>query len=148
MKNKDVIQKVVLGGVLIKNNKVLIVQRNQNEKVFPGLWELPSGKKENLETADQALIREIKEEINLNVDPIFPFNVFNYQIEKKDIINDTTQINFFVKAIDDISKIKLSQEHQKYEWIKLNELKQYDISPATKKVIKKAFKLMSLIKLS
>lgn len=49
MITKNIIQKVVVGGVIFNDDKVLIVQRNSNEDIFPDLWELPSGKKEDLE---------------------------------------------------------------------------------------------------
>lgn len=46
---KPIIQKVVAGGIIISNSKVLIVQRAADEEVYPNLWEVPSGKKEPME---------------------------------------------------------------------------------------------------
>lgn len=143
--DKNVIQKVVLGGVIVNDNKILIVQRDKNEKIYPGLWELPSGKKEDLETAQDALIREIKEEVGLNIIPIMPFNVFNYQIEKTDIIKDSTQINYLVQLVDNNIVVKLSEEHQDYKWISETDIDLYEISDSTKNVIKEAFKTNKLI---
>ncbi len=140
MTDKNIVQKVVLGGVIIEDNKILILQRNMNEDIYPGLWELPSGKKENLETAEIALIRELKEETGLEVEPIIPFDVFNYQIEKTDIIKDSTQINYLVKNKSEL-KVILSDEHQDYKWISQNEINFYNLSDSTKNVIEKAFKL-------
>lgn len=147
MSNKNVIQKVVLGGVVIKDNKILIVQRNMNEDIFPGLWELPSGKKEDLETAEASLIREVKEETGLDVMPIIPFNVFNYQIEKIDVIKDSTQINYLVKPVNDQDKLNviLSDEHQDYKWVGINEMDAYNLSDSTKLVLKQAFKMAPMI---
>lgn len=137
--NKKIITKVVLGAVIINNNKVLILQRNKNEDIFPNMWELPSGKKEALETSEKSLLREIKEETGLNVEIIQPISVFDYQIEKPDEIRDSTQINFLVKAKNKINVI-LSEEHQNFAWINKNEIKKYHISEATHEVIMKAFK--------
>ena len=86
MNHKTIIQKIVLGGVIIKNNKVLILQRNKDEDIFPNMWELPSGKKEPLETSENSLIREIKEETGLDIKIAMPFFVFDYQIEKPEEI--------------------------------------------------------------
>lgn len=44
---KQIIQKVVAGGIIIQDSKVLIVQRSSNEEAYPNLWEVPSGKKEH-----------------------------------------------------------------------------------------------------
>lgn len=67
MTQKQVIQKIVLGGVVIKDGKILILQRHENEEIYPGMWELPSGRRELLEPSDDSLIREIKEEAGIDV---------------------------------------------------------------------------------
>jgi len=139
MNTKNIIQKVVVGGVIFNDNKILIVQRNSNEDIFPNLWELPSGKKEDLEIANDALIREIFEETNIKVQIVMPFDVFNYQIEKPDVIKDSTQINYLVKPENNF-EVKLSSEHQKFAWVNETEINNYNISDSTKNVIKKAFK--------
>lgn len=133
--------------MVIKDNKILIVQRNMKEDIFPGLWELPSGKKEDLETAEASLIREVKEETGLDIIPIIPFNVFNYQIEKIDVIKDSTQINYLVKPVNDQDKLNviLSDEHQDYKWVGIDEIDVYNLSNSTKLVLKKAFKMAPVI---
>jgi len=142
MSDKKVVQKVVLGGVVFsKEHKFLIMQRNENEDIYPGLWELPSGKKEELEEAEASLLREIKEEAGVDVEIVVPVSVFNYQIEKPDEIRDSTQINFLVK-IKDGQEVHISEEHQNYAWVDKDELNKYGISDATKKVLLKAFELL------
>ncbi len=54
-------------GVIHKGEKVLITQRKP-EGLLGGLWEFPGGKVKDGETDEQACIREIKEEVNLNVE--------------------------------------------------------------------------------
>lgn len=53
-------------GVVFKNNRVLITQRKA-DGLLGGLWEFPGGKIRDGESAQAACIREIKEEVNLNV---------------------------------------------------------------------------------
>ncbi len=142
MNNKKIVQKIVSGGVVVnKNKKILILQRNKKEDIFPNMWELPSGKKELLEETENCLLREIKEETGLDVEIIIPFSVFDYQIEKSGEIRDTTQINFLVKVINK-GVVKLSPEHQNFAWISKDEIEQYQLSEATKRVISKAFELI------
>ncbi len=145
MKQKPIVQKVVLAAVIVKGNKVLILQRSKNEDVFPNMWELPSGKKEPLEECKNSLRREVKEETGLEIKIIMPFFVFNYQIEKSDEIRDSTQINFLAK-IKGNQKIKLSPEHQNFAWVSKKELHKYNLSKETKQVIKKAFELIEKLK--
>jgi A/G-specific adenine glycosylase len=54
-------------GVVFKNDRVLITRRKA-EGLLGGLWEFPGGKIRVGESAQAACIREIKEEVNLNVD--------------------------------------------------------------------------------
>lgn len=136
---KPIIQKIVLGGAVINDNKILILQRSDQEKVYPGMWELPSGKKEPLEDWEQCLNREIKEETGLDVKVLLPVSIFNYIIEKEKEIRDTTQINFLTAPVAPSQKVKLSQEHSNYYWITKDEIDSYYISDQTKMVIKKAF---------
>jgi len=49
---KKIVQKIVLGGVVIKDGKILILQRHKDEDVYPNMWELPSGKREPLEPSE------------------------------------------------------------------------------------------------
>ncbi len=145
--NKNIIQKIVLAGVITKNDKILILQRNKNEGIYPNMWELPSGKRESLESSEDSLRREIMEETGLNIEIIMPFSVFDYQIKKQNEIRDSTQINFLVKPADG-SEVKLSPEHQTFAWINKNEINKYNLTKKTKKVLEKAFELIVLLKLN
>lgn len=140
--NKKIIQKIVLGGVVMKEGKVLILQRHRNEDIYPNMWELPSGKRDPLEPSENSLIREVKEETGLDVKIMMPFSVFDYQIEKPNEIRDSTQINFLVTPVND-KDVVLSEEHQEFAWITREEIDKYDITEATKSVIRKAFEIIS-----
>lgn len=140
--NKKIIQKIVLGGVVIKDGKVLILQRHKNEDVYPNMWELPSGKRDPLEPSENSLMREVREETGLDIKIMMPFSVFDYQIEKPDEIRDSTQINFLVTPVND-KEVVLSEEHQAFVWITKKEIDEYNLTEATKSVIQKAFEVIS-----
>jgi len=146
-KDKTIIQKVVLGAVIFYKDKVLIIQRSANEDVLPNLWELPSGKKENLEDAQDSLKREIMEETGIEIEPIMPFDIFNYQVKKEDLIKDSTQINYLVRPVNSTNKpqVKISSEHQNYAWIRLDQLDKFNLTGSVKQVIKKAFSVNKLL---
>ena len=57
---------IALMALVNEKNEVLISLR-KNKKEFDGCWEYPGGKVEKNETLEQAVIREIKEEINLEI---------------------------------------------------------------------------------
>ena len=56
---------LVVAGVIINNNKVLISKRPEG-KHLSNLWEFPGGKIETGETPESALIRELREELNID----------------------------------------------------------------------------------
>ena len=59
-------QVIALLSLLNEKNEVLISLR-KNRANYNGYWEYPGGKVEKGETTDQALAREIKEELDLNI---------------------------------------------------------------------------------
>ena len=56
----------VVGAVVVSAGKVLCVQRGP-DGALPGLWEFPGGKIESGETPQEALVREIQEELRCEV---------------------------------------------------------------------------------
>ncbi len=141
MSDKKVIQRVVAGGVIVSDGKVLILQRHSRESTYPDMWELPSGRRGYLEPTEQCLIREVREEAGLSVRRAVPFSVFDYVIEKADEVRDSTQINFLV-TVAEPPEVTLSAEHQNYAWAGPAELDSYNLTDETKKVIREAFELL------
>jgi 8-oxo-dGTP diphosphatase len=135
---KPIIQKVVAGGIIIKDSKVLIIQRAANEEAYPNLWEVPSGKKEPMEKIEDTALREVHEETGLKTKIIKVADVFNFSVEKTDEIRDVTQINFLLELSEE-SEVKLSAEHQNFAWVTEDELIKYNLSKETKNSIKMAF---------
>lgn len=134
MTGKPIVQQAVLAGVIVRNARALILQRSEDEDVYPGLWELPSGKKEPLEDPLEALVREVLEETSLQAAPIAPVSIFGYVIEKETEIRDTVQINFLMH-VNDASCLRMSTEHQDAAWVSLEELDSYEMSKDTKQAI-------------
>ena len=55
----------VVAAVIRKENKIFVTQRGYGE--FKDKWEFPGGKVEAGETSEQALVREIKEELDTQI---------------------------------------------------------------------------------
>jgi len=64
------LQKILAAsGIILKDKKILLIKRSNYTKIFPGYWACPGGRAEAGETAEQNVIREVKEEVNLNFKP-------------------------------------------------------------------------------
>lgn len=59
---------VAAAALIDSEGRILITQRPQH-KALGGLWEFPGGKVELGEAPEHALVRELKEELDLNVEP-------------------------------------------------------------------------------
>lgn len=135
---KKIVEKIAVGGIIIQNGKVLILQRGSDDNYLPSLWEIPSGKREPSEKTVDACEREVEEETGLKVKVGNQIGIFKYKVEKPEQIRDVTQINFLVKPVGE-SGVKLSSEHQNFAWIREDEIDKYNITKETKEIIRKAF---------
>ncbi len=138
---KPVVQKIVLAGAVAYQGRILVLQRSEDDESYPGLWEMPSGKREPLESSLDALQRELREETGIEVEPLIPVSLFEFVIEKENEIRDVTQINYLVKATIR-PDVKLSSEHQDFSWISPEEIGHYNFSNETREAITTVFKLL------
>ncbi len=137
---KEKEQKVIVGAIIHKEGKFLIVKRAMNDKIFPGKWELPSGRIEFGEKPEDAIRREVKEETDLDTEDIEYFNIRSYvfetRVDGKNIIRHNIDIAYLIKPKD--SKVKLSDEHEDFCWIDSSSIKNYDTFKEIADLIKKA----------
>ena len=133
---KDGIQKLVVGAVIYKNSKFLLLERVLSDSMG-GLVELPSGTVDTDESLLTALAREIQEETGLLVTSVLEYlGCFDYTSSSGE---RTRQFNFFVEV--EVGEIKLSPtEHQAYHLVALSDVAftTLNISDATKEILKTA----------
>lgn len=116
----------VVAGIIYKDNKFLIAQRNL-KKAQGGLWEFPGGKVEKGETYEEALIREIREEFNadIEVEEYVGENIHHYPEKNIKLI--------FYKAKLLSNNIELI-EHEDFRWITKQEKNEFKFAGADEKV--------------
>ena len=86
------IQKIVVSGILVNNDKVLISKRPMTKKIAPGKYHLPGGHVEFGEMPEDALKREFLEEFSLPIEVVKVIDIFSYQESDSHTVGISYQI--------------------------------------------------------
>lgn len=124
---------VAVGVIFNEHNQVLLAKRPDNLHQG-GKWEFPGGKVENSETTSQALIRELKEEVNLNVISTTPLMTISHDYPDKQVLLD-------IHTVKDFSGTPEGLEGQPITWSDIETLKDYDFPEANTPIIEKLLSL-------
>ena len=119
-------------GVIKNNNEeILIVKRHPKLKTDPEMWELPGGKVEDGEYFTKALVREIKEEVNLDCEVGDLCEAVQNDYSNK----RTVQLYMHLDNVN--GDVKISEEHTEFMWASIDMLKSLEISTSLKKMLEK-----------
>tara|TARA_B100000902_G_scaffold394690_1_gene451530 strand:- start:1383 stop:2387 length:1005 start_codon:yes stop_codon:yes gene_type:complete len=121
---------VVAGIIRNEDQKILVAKRDLNQP-HPGKWEFPGGKLNINESNEDALKREIFEELNLDIQLISDCASISHLYEEYFV--NLNSINAIIK--DDSDKIKLNV-HEEIMWVREEELSEFDWLEANKKLVK------------
>lgn len=101
----------VVGAIIKRGNDILIAQRKKGD--LAGLWEFPGGKIEVGETPEQALIREIKEEMEVDIQVNEYITTAEYNYPTFSLHMDC----FLCSLTDEISNLN---DHTAIQWIPIS----------------------------
>jgi len=98
--------------VLNADRKILFLKRTAHEEGEAPVWDLPGGGLEFGEAPEQGLRRELQEEVGLTVGRIVPLKVWSFC---PNALKQVVGVTYLVE--DPQGEIKLSHEHNAYEWM-------------------------------
>ena len=111
------------------DGRILLTQRPEG-KSMAGLWEFPGGKIEAGETPEQALIRELDEELGINTwaSCLAPLTFASHSYEDFHLVMP-------LFACRKWEGIPYGKEGQNLKWVRPNQLRDYPMPPADEPII-------------
>ena len=113
----------VVGAIIENENNEILCALRSKDMSQPCLWEFPGGKIEAGETLGDAIVREIKEELDCDIEFISLFNDNTHEYENI-IVN---LITLKCKLVNGIPK---ASEHAKLLWLPIDYLETLTWAPA------------------
>lgn len=127
--NKDI---EVVAAVIVKDESILATQRGYGE--FKGKWEFPGGKIQDNETKEEALIREIKEELNADINVEKYLTTVEYDYPNFHLIMHT-YICSLINNVEFVYHNSGELEHENMVWLDEEDLDLLDWLPADIEII-------------
>lgn len=117
----------VVAGIIVRDGRFLAARRSASMQ-WSGFWEFPGGKVEAGESLDQALRRELKEELSIAIDA---FSL--WKVKKKTCTQGA--IRLFFHLVTDFSGTPTPREGQALAWMTCEEARAYAFLPADTEIL-------------
>ncbi len=117
-------------GVIENSTQQILLAKRHEHLHQGGKWEFPGGKVELAETTSQALIRELKEEVDLDVLSTTPMMEIHHDYGDKKVILD-------IHWVKDFSGTAKGLEGQAVKWVAKQDLVNFEFPAANKAIVDK-----------
>ena len=121
---------LVVSIALIDNQDQILISKRPPKKHLSGFWEFPGGKVEKNETPENAIIREVKEELNVDINNkcIAPLSFSEFDYKEFQLL----LLLYVCRRWEGEPK---SMEKNEIKWVKANMLRQFKMPPADDSLI-------------
>ena len=140
MEEKRIIH--VVAAVIKKNDLILATQRGYGE--FKGMWEFPGGKIEEGENLEEALVREINEELGTIVDVEKYLCTVNYDYPNFHLIMDTFICSLKDDKLNMVYHNDNELEHEDYKWLTIKNIEEVNWLPADIEIVNELKKISTI----
>lgn len=134
-------QRTIVCSLIQNDGAYLLCKMADDRGVFPGQWAISGGGVEPGERIEEALRREIREELGeqLLLTEITPWT-FSDDIRTKTYADGRKEEIYMIYLIFDCVSanrdVKINEEFQDYAWVKPEDLVHYDLNVATRKTLR------------
>lgn len=107
-----------IGSLIVNENdgKYLILKRSPQKDFAAGAWECVTGRVEQGEGFEEALRREVREELDVEVRPLFIIGTTHFYRGPKRPENELIGI-VYCCTCPDLTRLRLSHEHSECRWV-------------------------------
>ncbi|QMD51977.1 nucleoside triphosphatase NudI [Citrobacter sp. RHB35-C21] len=133
-------QRTIVCPLIQNDGCYLLCKMADDRGVFPGQWALSGGGVEPGERIEEALRREVREELGeqLVLSDITPWT-FSDDVRTKTYADGSQEEIYMIYLIFDCvaanREVKINEEFQAFAWIKAEDLGSYDLNIATRKTL-------------
>ncbi|WP_444911373.1 8-oxo-dGTP diphosphatase MutT [Microbulbifer sp. JMSA004] len=115
-------------GVVTRGDGKILIARRPDHLHMGGRWEFPGGKVEAGESVQEALYRELLEEVAIEVQELQPLVEIRHDYPEKTVLLDTWQVTQFTGEA-------LGREQQEIKWVSAGELDKFHFPDANQAII-------------
>jgi mutator protein MutT len=128
-----------VGAVVFYDHQVLLVRRKVDP--YAGRWSIPGGAIELGERAREALVREVREECGVDVEPLVVVDVYD------NIVEDGGTVKYHYVVIDYLSRYvsgtpRAGSDVDQSRWIAISDLDRYEMTPLALSAIERGLGMM------
>lgn len=142
--DKQIVQRIATKALIVNPEQQILILREADtykEGTNVGRYHLPGGRLNPGEAFMDGLKREVAEETGLTIKIGRPIYVGEWRPTIKGVPNQIVAMYFICKTQN--SKVRLSDEHDKYVWITPNQAKIYDLMSPVQEVINEYTKTLN-----
>ncbi|WHI52259.1 8-oxo-dGTP diphosphatase MutT [Microbulbifer sp. MLAF003] len=115
-------------GVVSRDDGKILIARRPDHLHMGGRWEFPGGKVEEGESVQQALSRELREEVAIEITELTPLVEIRHEYPEKTVLLDTWQVTAFTGEA-------MGREGQETAWVAVQELDNFQFPDANQAII-------------
>jgi 8-oxo-dGTP diphosphatase len=128
---------VGVGGVVVGDGRVLLIRRGKPP--LQGRWVVPGGTVELGETLEEALVREMREETGLEVEPVELLTVFNRIDRDGDgVAYHYVIVDYLCRRVAGVAVA--GSDALEVAWLRREDLAAYDVPPKAVEVVEDALR--------
>jgi 8-oxo-dGTP diphosphatase len=117
-------------GIIINNDNQILIAKRGSHQHQGDKWEFPGGKVEEGETPQEALYRELKEEIGIEIQLSYYLFEIKHKYEDRKVVIDVFEVREWQGEV-------VGREGQPLRWVKKPDLEQYEFPKANAKILSK-----------